>query len=262
MWFTRAASSPRVLLHALTHRAGAGTLAVMSIASERPRSILVPGMIIPRHVHAQAYATVVLEGSYQEAGECGRWCVRAGDVLLHAPFSAHCDRAPARGAHVLNLPVAPPARSACGRIDDPDRIVRLAERDPREAAAALMAGWRPGDGGMADPPDVLARVLSGAGRPGVEDWARANHISRATAFRWFRSTYGVGPTRYRTEARARLAWRMIVDDAAGLAEIAAAAGYADQAHMSRAVKAFTGRSPGAWRTPRLQPSFKTRSRRA
>jgi AraC-like DNA-binding protein len=234
----------------------------MSIAPERPRSILAPGMIIPRHVHAQAYATVVLEGSYQEAGECGRWRVRAGDVLLHAPFSAHCDQTPARGARVLNLPVAPPGRSACGCIDDPDLVVRLAERDPQEAAAVLMAGWRPGGGGMADAPDLLARALSGPSRPGVQDWARANHISRATAFRWFRSTYGVAPTRYRTEARARLAWRMIVDGTAGLAEIAAAAGYADQAHMSREVKAFTGRSPGAWRTARMQPSFKTGGGRA
>jgi AraC-like DNA-binding protein len=55
---------------------------------------------------------------------------------------------------------------------------------------------------------------------------------------------------------------VIVDDAAGLAEIAAPAGYADQAHMSREVKAFTGRSPGPWRTPRLQPSFKTSGRRS
>jgi AraC-like DNA-binding protein len=56
-------------------------------------------------------------------------------------------------------------------------------------------------------------------------------------------TYGVGPTRYRIEARARFAWQMIIE---GVAEIAAAAGYADQAHMTREVKAFTGRSPGAW----------------
>jgi AraC-like DNA-binding protein len=231
---------------------------MMSIAPERPRSILAPGAVIPRHIHAHAYATVVLDGSYQEAGECGRWRVRAGDVLLHAPFSAHCDHAPARGARVLNLPVAAaPRRSACGRVDDPDLVVRIAERDPLEAAAALMAGWRPGDDGMTDPPDALARTLSSPGRPGVEAWALANHICRTTAFRWFRSAYGVGPTRYRTEARARLAWRMVVDGTTSLAEIAAAAGYADQAHMSRAVKAFTGSSPGAWRKARLQPSFKT-----
>jgi hypothetical protein len=111
----------------------------------RPCSILAPGASVPRHIHPHAYATVVLEGGYQEAGESGRWRVWSGDVLLHAPFSAHCDQVLAGGARVLNLP-APIhlSRSACGRIEDPDLVVRLAERDPLDAAAvmAMTVVWR------------------------------------------------------------------------------------------------------------------------
>ena len=197
--------------------------------------------------------------SYEEAGECGRWQARAGDVLLHAPFSAHRDQAPPRGAKLLNLPMPTSVRqSGCGRLADPDLVARLAERDPTEAAVALMRGWHPVAHGQTDAPDLLARALSAPNALGVQAWSRQHGVSRETAFRWFRATYGVGPARYRLEARARLAWRMIVDGASGLAEIAAAAGYADQAHMNRDIKAFTGRSPGAWRAcGALQHSFKT-----
>ena len=228
-----------------------------------PYSILAPGASVPRHLHPHAYATVVLEGGYQEAGEAGRWRVRAGDVLLHAPFSAHCDQVLASGARVLNLPAPIDLpRSACGRIADPDLVVRLAERSPLDASAALLEAWRPGNGGLTDAPDLLARALAAPAGAGIQAWALARGVSRTTAYRWFSRIYGVGPRRYRTEARARQAWRMIVDGSMGLAELAATAGYADQAHMSRSIKAFTGRSPAAWRRVRLQPSFKTGGRAA
>jgi AraC-like DNA-binding protein len=227
--------------------------------SHTPSCVLASGGTIPRHVHSHAYATLVLEGGYQEAGECGRWNVQAGDVLLHAPFSAHWDHAPTRGARVLNLPIPISVlRSDCGRIDDVESVIRLAERDSLEAATLLMRGCRHAQRGLTDAPDLLARALSDPDPLSVQAWSLANGISRATAFRWFRASYGVDPTRYRIEARARSAWQMIVNGTESLADVSATAGYADQAHMNRHVKAFTGRSPGAWRAcAPLQPSFKT-----
>ena len=225
------------------------SLSSMPSFQQTPSCILEPGTVIPRHIHAQAYATIVLDGGYQEAGECGRWHVRAGDVLLHAPFSAHWNRAIPRGARVLNLPVAMPvAASACGQVNDPDLVIRLAGRDSLEAAAALTDGWRQSQGKLSEAPDLLAEALTASDPAGVRLWSQENGVSRVTAFRWFRAVYGVSPTRYRIDARARLAWRMIVDGGASLIEIAAAAGYADHAHMNLDVKGFTGRSPGAWRS--------------
>jgi AraC-like DNA-binding protein len=223
------------------------------------RHALTPGETIPRHVHDEAYAAVVLDGGYEEAGERGRWRVRAGDVLIHGRFSGHWNRAPGK-ALVLNLPLPADLRpdTAMARTSDPDLLARLARRDPREAAAALLETLRPGADGLADAPDLLAQALSGDGAPGVEAWARDQGVTRETAFRWFRGAYGVGPARFRVEARARRAWRLIVESDGALADIAAEAGFADQAHMSRDVKDLTGRAPGAWRAS-LQHSFKTRA---
>ncbi|EJL26014.1 DNA-binding domain-containing protein, AraC-type [Caulobacter sp. AP07] len=223
----------------------------------KPRHALTPGETIPRHIHDEAYAAVVLDGGYEEAGERGRWRVRAGDVLIHGRFSGHWNRAPGK-ALVLNLPLPVALRpdTAMARTVDPDLLARLAQRDPVEAAAALLETLRPGQGGLADAPDLLALALSGDDAPGVETWARDQGVTRETAFRWFREAYGVGPARFRVEARARRAWRLIVEGDAPLVDIAAEAGFADQAHMSRDVKALTGRSPGAWRVG-LQHSFKT-----
>ena len=228
------------------------------------RSLLAPGETITRHIHDEAYAAVVLDGGYEEAGERGRWRVRAGDVLLHGRFSGHWNHRPGK-ALVLNLPLAAPLAAtpnlpAMARTADPDLLARLAERDPVEAAAALLETLRPGQAGLTDAADQLARALSSDNAPSVETWARDRGVARETAFRWFRDAYGVGPARFRVEARARRAWRRIVDGDATLADIAAEAGFADQAHMSRDVKDLTGRSPGAWRVgTRLQHSFKTQA---
>jgi AraC-like DNA-binding protein len=227
------------------------------------RSALVPGETIARHIHDEAYAAVVLEGGYEEAGERGRWRVRAGDVLLHGRFSGHWNHRPGR-ALVLNLPLAGHlSLPAMARVADPDLLARLAERDPIEAAAALLESLRPGQAGLADDADQLAQALSGDEAPAVEAWARDQGVSRETAFRWFRDAYGVGPARFRVEARARQAWRAIVGGDTALVDIAAEAGFADQAHMSRDVKDLTGRPPGAWRAQarqaRPQHSFKTRA---
>ncbi|WP_029912648.1 AraC family transcriptional regulator [Caulobacter sp. UNC358MFTsu5.1] len=227
------------------------------------RSRLVPGETIARHIHDEAYAAVVLDGGYEEAGERGRWRVRAGDVLLHGRFSGHWNRRPGK-ALVLNLPLCGHLASdltgpAMARARDPDLLARLAERDPLEAAAALLEGLTQGGPALSDPSDRLAQALSGDDAPSVEAWARDQGVARETAFRWFRDAYGVGPARFRVEARARRAWRLIVEDEAPLADIAAEAGFADQAHMSRDVKALTGRSPGAWRIEALQHRFKTRA---
>jgi len=225
--------------------AGPGPSGVQSV-----RSTLV------RHWHAQPYAAVVLQGGYHEAGEAGRYRVEAGDVLVHAPFSVHQNTAGA-GALVLNLPLPLDyaAHSWRGRLSDPDRLARLAERDLHEATACLMASVEFGGPPLADAPDQLAAELGGAGGR-VADWAAAQGVDRATAYRWFRNAYGVSPARFRIEARARRTWRRLAWGAEGLAQVALAEGFSDQAHMTREVKAITGLTPGAWRSAAVQQAFK------
>jgi AraC-like DNA-binding protein len=204
---------------------------------------------IARHHHREPYATVVLTGAYEEAGDAGRMAARAGEVLLHGPFSAHRDRISAQRTVVLDLPLPFDGRDwpARGRIADPDRIVRLAERDPVAAVAALLGEFAPAAGEEDDLPDQLSAALRASASPRIGEWAAARGRSREHVSRSFEKLYGVPPAAYRADCQAKRAWRMIVGSGDGLAGIAVEAGYADQAHMTRAVTGLTGRSPGRWR---------------
>src|SRR5262245_35105344 len=68
-------------------------------------SRLEPASEMTRHRHVAAYATLVLSGGYEEAGDAGRFRVSEGDILIHAPFSAHRDAIFRTGAVVLDLPL-------------------------------------------------------------------------------------------------------------------------------------------------------------
>src|ERR1700761_9191929 len=103
-------------------------------------SRLDPDSEIGRHRHAGGYATLVLSGAYEEAGDGGRFHVEAGDVLLHAPFSVHRDRIARSGTVLLDRALPFDGRSwlSRARSGDPDSVIRAAARDGREAAALLL----------------------------------------------------------------------------------------------------------------------------
>src|SRR4051812_6033515 len=86
--------------------------------------------VIARHVHARPYATIVLEGGYEEAGAQGGFRGAGGDVLSHGAFSAPQDVIGGPRPVVLALPLpmdlSAPAR---GGAADLDAVVALAERD-------------------------------------------------------------------------------------------------------------------------------------
>lgn len=210
---------------------------------------LASGGTIERHLHAEPYATVLLAGSYEEAGDAGRVTASAGEVLLHAPFSCHQNRISAKRTHVLDLPLPFdgrrwPARAA---IADPDAVVRLGESDPVSAVDCLLEQLAPLAMAAESPVDRLAAALRSAPPPAIGAWAGEQGLSREHLSRQFRAVYGVSAASYRTENLAREAWFGIVNSDDSLAMIAAETGFADQAHMSRAVARLTGRTPGQWR---------------
>ena len=215
------------------------------------RQRVAPGEL-PRHRHAAGYVALVLAGGYEEAGDSGRRQVRSGDVVVHRPWEAHLNRVPGRGAEVMNLTVDA-ALAPFGRVEDPDAIARLHARDPFAAGALLVEQFVATQPAGADWPDLLARRLTSTALD-LGAWAERQGVRREHLSRRFAALYGVGPQRFGLEARARAAWADIVGGGAPLAELAVAHGFADQAHMTRAVHALTGRPPGAWR--RSNP-FKT-----
>lgn len=218
---------------------------------------------IPRHRHEQAYVALVLAGGYEECGSRGRFRVAAGDALFHSAYDAHLDRFSAAGACILNLAL-PELVASCnvGRIDDPDAIARAAERDPVAACEALREQLRAVRPVPADWPDALAHRLFEDPACRLDEWAREHGLSPETVSRGFGKVFGLAPAAFRAEARARHAWRLLAAAApagGSLASIAQAAGFADQAHMTRAIRRLTGQPPGAWRRSN---SFKTEKPRA
>lgn len=203
-----------------------------------------------RHCHDDPFVAVVLAGGYQEAGDEGRWNVRAGEVLIHHAFESHLDRFDSRGAEVLVLPV-PRALSRTptmrGRVADPDLLVRLAERDLDDAQASLAEQFAAGAVTPLDWPDALAADLRAMRDMPLGQWAEHAGVRPETLSRGFRLAYGCTPKAYRASARARAAVAALRGSEIPFAAVAQQLGYADQAHMTRAVTMLTGLTPGGWR---------------
>ena len=202
---------------------------------------------LPRHRHGAGYAALVLAGGYLEAGDAGRWQTEPGDIVVHAAFEAHLDVVPSGGAAVLNVPLpAGISLPAVFRVGDFDTLVHAARTDLRAASALLVpAEARPPS--LRDWPDLLARDLRAQPDLALGAWATAAGLAPATVSRGFAAAFGTTPARYRAEARARTAWRRIVLSDEPFAAIAHDCGFADQAHLTRAVSALTASTPSAWR---------------
>lgn len=224
----------------------------LSCFAEAPLGLLDhgPGELRDRHCHDDAFVAVVLEGGYQEAGDEGRWNVRPGDALIHHAFESHLDRFEAKGARVLVL--ALPAELAAapvmrGRVPDPDRLVRLAERDAHAASAHFAEMFVAAAPAALDWPDLLADDLRRLAPFALADWAEEKGVRPETLSRGFRAAYGCTPKSYRADVRARAALAAARLGSEPFADIAHRLHFTDQAHMTHAVTRLTGSTPGWWR---------------
>ena len=207
---------------------------------------------MPRHHHAQGYATVVLAGSINEVSFAGRMSAGPGGVLLHGAFDCHLDRAAGRHSlQILRLPWRHDALEGQFQVRDPDSLARLAEADPDRAAACLMEEVRPAGASGRYWVDELATALTGDDGFLLRDWAEQRGLRPDEVSRVFGQEFGVSPKRFRLEARTRLAWRQVVGSARPFTEIAFRSGFSDLAHLSRSIHVFTGRAPQSWRRPGL-----------
>lgn len=217
--------------------------------NESARPIALNAAEIVRHYHVRPYATLVLSGGYEEAGDQGRFQVEAGDVLLHPAFSAHRDRVGRARTDVLDIPLPMDGRDWPGlaRVKELSRIIDAAASDLRDAQGLLIEGLSPFEARQEDPADRLAQQLTSSPSTAIGAWSAEQGYAREWLSRRFRRLYGIDAALFRLEARARSAWRRIVTMDDSLAGIAAECGFADQPHMTRAIGQLTGRTPRAWR---------------
>jgi AraC-like DNA-binding protein len=174
--------------------------------------------------------------------------VDAGDVLIHHSYDAHQNHVAPTGCTLVNLPLPPgfPIRG-CVRIKDTDAIVRLAAKDLLAAISCLLVQAQEEVRPMEDWPDVLAAALVSSPKADLAAWAARIGIAQSSLSRGFKQVYGIHPSRFGLEAKARRALTMVDGNTHSLADIAQQCGFADQPHMTRTFTRFIGWSPGQWR---------------
>jgi AraC-like DNA-binding protein len=87
--------------------------------------------------------------------------------------------------------------------------------------------------------------------PSLAELAALEGLSRYQLLRRFEQACGLPPHAWLMQQRLERA-RRLISQGLGLAEAAAAAGYADQSHMTRQFVQRLGFTPGAWRAAALQ----------
>lgn len=147
----------------------------------------------------------------------------------------------------------PPSLAAClADLDEP--LDGLARVEVGVLVAGMLARYGAVRGGRRGPLPLaaLARVREliasdPAARWPVSEFERVAGLDRWTIARQFRAAYGTSPTRFRTMRRLDLV-RRLLRTGTPASEAAVTAGFADQAHMTRAFKRAYGRTPSAWRS--------------
>lgn len=202
------------------------------------------------HRHAGAYIALPLEGSYEETSADGRFTCAPNIAVIHGEWHMHADHFADSGGRVLNIALpAGVVAPRCGSVPltvDVVEIEKLARRAPARAAAAVLEVWKStGDtaGAASDPVHAFLRRIRHAPEARIADLAAELSISREHLARRVKAQLGISPARLRNEWRFRLAAELLAHGAS-LAGAAAEAGYADQSHMTRDVKARSGRTPG------------------
>jgi AraC family transcriptional regulator len=223
-------------------------------------------MRLEAHRHDWPCLALPLLGRYREINEAGEAIVDGPAAVLHGAGSEHAEVFGDTGAEVLILTFDPAwlspagerrriegARSwtagaiaACGRgLADAWLCPRQGEADLARLTAdfirnALSAGPEPA------PPAWLGEVERALGNEGSNRSpaiAGRLDLHRAWVARAFRAARGEGLREAVRRKRVERALPLLRRTDLPLAEVAAEAGFCDQSHMNRAVRALTGRTP-------------------
>lgn len=211
-----------------------------------------PGETCRAHRHAEAQTSLLLAGDYVEDSPQGLIRAQGSHLSRKPSLFEHQNQFGDAGALILSVhgvdAMAGPARyglEACETREAGHAALTRAALGETTEPGAVTPTRRD-----ASPAAWLVRARDRlVGAPDQSVGALAQTLGRhPVAFaRAFRSAYGRSPARYRHDWRVAGAIDRVVRSMAPLADVAAEAGFADQAHMTRAVRHASGWSPGALR---------------
>ncbi len=238
-------------------------------------SLYPPSLTIERHDHELASLCIVLAGGYDESLGSGARRADPGTVIVHPEGEHHANRHDRIVSRVLNIEVdrqRMDALSPATRLFDDSwhgkdegltllafRIVRdLGDADAvsslsiEGAVLELMA-----EAGRARLPDAggsrwLKRVRDfleqhAFENPTMADLAGIAGVHPVHLARAFRKAFGCSVGGYVRRLHVARAMILLRDDSLSLSSVAQQAGFTDQSHMTRAVRAEAGLPPGRWR---------------
>lgn len=211
-----------------------------------------PGEECRPHRHDWAQVSLLLAGGYVEDSDQGRARADGPGLSAKPGRFEHENRFGDAGALILslNLEAAAPERYVVARPSaGHDTLRRMAAG---ETGMTVLAGTLPGEASapVATPGPWLNQAhdrLLAEPDLSIAALARSFGLHPVRFARLFREAFAQSPSAARQNRRAARAVDRIVRSATPLAEIAAAEGFADQAHLSRAVGQATGWSPGRLR---------------
>lgn len=202
------------------------------------------------HRHEDFRIVVLLRGALKESSFEGVRDFGAGEFVFRPAQFAHGDTAGPAGACFVRLSVSLRAArvwfsrhgwcAAHGDADlrqvlNGDELLATAEADtyaPRAPACAMQRA---------------ATWLGSENFYGALEAAKRLDLAPHVFSRRFAAAFGMSPTAYRRQARIQRALRMVSEDAGSLAQIASAAGFHDQSHLTTELRRTTGHTPARWR---------------
>jgi AraC family transcriptional regulator len=231
------------------------------------------GLLIPAHHHPDAYFSHVVRGGVRESCAGDERCYEPGSLHFHPPREPHVARMSPAGATCLSiipggaiaeriasvrdssrLPIAAMGRHAARchhefRADDDASALSL-----EAAALELVATWlRDAQGARASRrPEwvdaVRAHLAAHYAEPvTLRELARLAGVHEVYLVRGFRRHVGRTPGSFLRELRVEAARAALLDPTRSIADVALAAGFSSQAHLTRVFRRELGLPPAAYR---------------
>ncbi len=255
------------------------TLRDRSVAGLTLADVLYPaGARLPRHSHERAYFCLIRRGCYTESyGRRTRAC-RPMTLAFHPPGERHTQTIANCPVESFNVEIGRElfhrASETTGHLDQPAefhggvvaslgaRLFDEFRRKDRDSALeiesltleilAASAGFNTEPCGSPYPQWLTSArdLLDGRFREPItlREIAREAGVHPVYFASTFRRFYHSSVGEYVRRRRLEFVRRSLIGSDSPLAEIAFDAGFADQSHLTRAFKRFTGKTPGEYRT--------------